>query len=333
MGFSSLGEAIPRLANLTSHAPGANMASQYGGQNFTHCCLVAMNQSLNVNGPNGSLAFNTPAYFLPELTMPQLEDAMSHETGLFPCGASWNGNWEGAPVVRVPYNWCLNHCGGWEISTFDVLSQWVGPLVQFILPSLAFCLNVPRVSKIAIPSGIFQGHPRSIQGFVTYWIRLLWAIFLMLIDTFVWLSMCFAFAGPMLLSAVYEYMLDRKVLEFLDPPKEKKKKNIRPTISPRLKAQLLLAVVVGNLRLSTGRTNTIPLTATPPSDDDPESDSRNAPSHVPIDGLTDNTWSRIMSMLDEQPGPSNSQRVSLGTKLKAILNCQERSASNTLLCP
>lgn len=130
------------------------------------------------------------------------------------------------------------------MSHLDVLSQWIGPLVQFILPSLAFCLNVPRVRKLAIPSYVFQAHPRSLRGFASYWFRLGWAIMLMTVDTFIWLSVCFAFAGPMLLSAVYEYSIDRKVLEFLSPPQKKRKKQ-KPVVPKRLKAQLLLAVVTG----------------------------------------------------------------------------------------
>lgn len=324
MSYSSLGEAIPQLANLTYRAP-SPLAITAGGQNFTHCCLVAMNQSLNVNGPNGSLAFNNPAYFPPWLSITDLESAVTGGSDRFPCGASWSGDWQGAPVVRVPYGWCRSECGGWQISTFDVLSQWIGPLVQFILPSLAFCLNVPRVRKVAIPNGIFQAHPRSVVGFLTYWIRLGWAICLMTIDTFIWLSICFAFAGPMLLSAVHEFILDRKVLEFLSPPKEKRKRE-RPAISTRLKAQLLLVVLVGNLRLSTRRrSSTISSGKGMNNDKDLEMDSRH-PSVATIDPLTDNTWLRVMAMVDDaETDAGNPRRVLLSTKLKAILNSQARS--------
>lgn len=323
MGYSSLGEAIPQLANLTSYAPSA-LATRAGGQNFTHCCLVAMNQSLNVDGPNGSLSFNTPSYFLPSMTIPDLESAISGSS--FPCGASWNGPSDpGAPVVRVSYDWCLSQCGGWEISHVDVLSQWIGPLVQFILPSLAFCLNVPRVSKVAIPDGVFQAHPRSLRGFATYWARLGWALVLMTADTFIWLSVCFAFAGPMLLSAVYEFILDRKVLEFLSPPREKKKRE-RPAISNRLKAQLLVAVVVGNLRLSTGRRSSTINSKIVRSDQDPGL-LRRYTSTATIDPLRDNTWSRIMTMVDEAEEDRIFGKIFLSTKLKAILNSQARSVT------
>lgn len=103
MRSSSLGEAIPQLANLSNQAPSL-LSLTAGGQNFTHCCLVAMNQSLNVNGPNQSLAFSNPSYFLPSLTLSELESAVSGSS--FPCGATYNGDPNGAPLVRVPYIVC-----------------------------------------------------------------------------------------------------------------------------------------------------------------------------------------------------------------------------------
>lgn len=325
MGYSSLGQAVPQLANLASHAS-ESLAPEAGGQNFTYCCLRAVNQSLSVNGPNGSLTFNSPSYFLPSLTISELQSSITGPN--FPCGASWSGDTASAPVVRVPYGWCRSQCGGWQISRPEVLSQCIGPLVQFILPSLAFCLNVPRVRKLAIPNFIFQAQPRSLRGFATYWLRLFWALLLMTIDTFGWLSICFAFAGPMLLSAVYEFVLDRKVLEFLDPSQEKTSKGNR-IVSKRLKAQLLLSVVIGNVRLSTVRgSSTLPTVRNIWSDDDPEI-LRKRSTSASIETLADNTWSRVMAILDESDhGDGSVGKVSLSTKLKAILNSQARYATS-----
>lgn len=150
----------------------------------------------------------------------------------------------------------------------------------------------------------------------------------MTVDTFIWLSVCFAFAGPMLLSAVYEFILDRKVLEFLNPPKGKKEKD-KPVVSKRLKAQLLLAVVVGNLRLSTGRrSSTFDTQNSTQSDQDPQPIKRQGSSVTTIDTLADNTYSRVMALLDEaEEGCRAYGRVSLSTKLKAILNSQPRYVS------
>jgi hypothetical protein len=209
------------------------------------------------------------------------------------------------------------------MSHLSSLNQWVGPLVQFILPSLAFCLNIPRCRKLSIPEVVFQAHPRNLVGFASYWIRLLGAFLLMTIDTVVWLSICFAFAGPMLLSAVYEFVLDRKILEFLRPHKQCRERAIIPD---RLKAQLLLSVVVGNLRISSSggerrhsavRHNSYGF--------DTEACGAEEPRNP---HAANNSWKRVMTLLDDLDSPRPASDfpgvVSLPTKLKAILNSQER---------
>ena len=314
MAYSNIGELIPQLRNLT--AGSSSFASRAGGQNFTHCCLLAVNQSLSLTGPDGTLSLSTPTYFHPSVTIPELQHALSDDPG-FPCGAPQGGSLDGAPVVRVPYDWCLSQCGGWEMSRISVPQQWVGPLVQFILPGLAFCLQIPRANKLAMPDLIGLMRPWSIIWLATSSIRLLWAILLTAVDTIIWLSICFAFAGPMLLSAMYEYVLDRKVLDFLNTSKGRGKRD-GTSISPRLRASLLLAVVVGNLRISTGRRISII------SQWDGETHRRNF-SFGEI--IKDNTWSRVMAMVDEDETDNAwlGGKVLLSTKLKAIFNSQARS--------
>lgn len=233
----------------------------------------------------------------------------------------------------MPYTWCRENCPGWELSHFTALQQWVGPLVQFIVPSLAFCTNVPRTRKLGIPDVVFRAHPRTVAGLATYWVRLLGALVLMLLDTVVWLSICFAFAGPMLLSAVYEYALDRKVLEFLAPPGGE----LPPDIPLRLRAQLLLAVVCGNIRMaaadvrerfgsvgSMGRADSGLDGGCSEGVKSAAAAERNRVVHNSI-------WKRIMTMVDEYEvsrlGESDETGrlvVPLPVKLKSLLNSQAR---------
>ncbi|ORY60227.1 uncharacterized protein BCR38DRAFT_412408 [Pseudomassariella vexata] len=318
MSHHLLSDFVPQLTNLTAYSPATTRPLNLGGQNFTHCCLKAVNDSLTIL--NDNLSFTPSSHFLPDLTIPELVAAVQNDE--FPCGATWTGDPAGAPVVQVSYEWCVSECSGWEISHLGKLNEWVGPLVQFILPSLAFCLNIPRSQKLAIPEKVFQAHPRNVFGFASYWIRLLGAVLLMMVDTMVWLSICFAFAGPMLLSAVYEFVLDRKVLEFLRPPKSQ---NERPKIPGRVKAQLLLAVVVGNLRISTGTAERRISTSNsrrPSHAIDPEMTGTNTRE----DPFGD-TWKRVMVIVDEYEtsrlsGDAAPKKVSLSTKLKALLNSQ-----------
>jgi len=60
-------------------------------------------------------------------------------------------------------------------------------------------------------------------------------------DTVMWLSMCFAFASPMLLSSFYEAYLDYNLMDFL----QDKTENFRPTLDMR--ARLLFIILCGNL--------------------------------------------------------------------------------------
>ena len=62
-------------------------------------------------------------------------------------------------------------------------------------------------------------------------------------DTIIWLSMCFAFASPMLLSGFFEAFLDNRIIGFLI----EKQRNFRLTLDMR--ARLLFVVLVGNLDL------------------------------------------------------------------------------------
>ncbi|KAK7908429.1 hypothetical protein PG985_015732 [Apiospora marii] len=341
MASLTVGDLIPQLANLPFYAPNPR-ALQLGGQNFTHCCLRAVNDSLTVSS-NNSLAFTNSSFFLPGTSAASLQAAT--DNGQFPCGAEWNGDAEGAPVVQVPYAWCTAQCPGWEISHVSKLSQWIGPLVQFILPSLAFCLNVPRARKLAVPDLVFRARPHDVLGFATYWLRLLGAMLLMTLDTTVWLSICFAFAGPMLMSAMYEFVLDRKVLEFLRPPAGSGRGDGhgKPLVPAKVRAQLLLAVVVGNVRISTTgfverrRGSYATATSVVSETEAAYVDSSGGMGSVEVDAeavgspqqqqLVDDIWDRVMVMIDEyeelqEKGGLQVGVVSLATKLKALLNSQ-----------
>ncbi|KAI1078246.1 hypothetical protein F5B20DRAFT_548556 [Whalleya microplaca] len=315
MVLSTVGDAIPQLADLTPNPP-SSLSVNLGGQNFTHCCLKALNTSLTIR--NGNLSYATPSFVAPDVSIPALSTAIHNAA--FPCGASYIGDAAGAPAVAVPYAWCSAQCPGWEMSHPGVMAQWVGPLVQFIVPSLAFCTNVPRTRKLAIPDRVFGAHPRSLAGLATYWARLLGALLIVTVDTVVWLATCFAFAGLMLLSAVYEYALDRKVLEFLAPVKGEP-----PCVGMRTRAHLLLAVVVGNVRMKTlerrgsGASGRADSAVSDLEGDIPVS------KHVMVHN---SVWKQVMAMVDEHEASGIDGRqqgvgvVPLPTKLKSLLNSQ-----------
>lgn len=151
--FTSVGDAFWQLADLKPQPDSvSHRKPSLGGQNFTHCCLLAMNISLEVN--NGTLIRKEPFYI--NATIDELLAANAADQ--FPCGASWNGNTAGAPKVKVPTWWLesmcdltlvfedfanimLETCPGWQLSdsSKDHESQWISPFVGFLLPAIVFC--------------------------------------------------------------------------------------------------------------------------------------------------------------------------------------------------
>jgi hypothetical protein len=98
--FTSVGDAFWQLAGLKAQPNSySHRRPSLGGQNFTHCCLRAMNESLEVLG--GTLFHKEPSYI-----NASIDDLLAAVAGdQFPCTASWNGNTAGAPKVRVPAWW------------------------------------------------------------------------------------------------------------------------------------------------------------------------------------------------------------------------------------
>lgn len=98
--FTSVGDAFWQLADLKARPNSASLRRpSLGGQNFTHCCLLAMNTSLEVL--NGTLITKEP-FYIHATVNDLLKDSAA---GQFPCGATYNGNKAGAPKVQVPARW------------------------------------------------------------------------------------------------------------------------------------------------------------------------------------------------------------------------------------
>jgi hypothetical protein len=141
----------------------------------------------------------------------------------------------------VPYDWCNKNCPGWSASKTSKLNQWVGPFVGFIVPAVIFCLAIPRRRKIHVPDWLFGPAINRVTSLYKVPFLAIGAAMLVALDTIVWLLICFALAGPMLLSGLYEAFLDNRILAYL----YEKYRNNRLTVDMR--ARLLYLVLVGNL--------------------------------------------------------------------------------------
>lgn len=205
-----------------------------GGMKLSYCCFTAFNTSLDIQ--NGSLVITRPEFFPSGTTAWNILEADQ-----FPCTAVYNGNHTGAPIVRSSFQWCNSMCPGWQISQSKKLQQWVGPMVAFILPSMVFCLSIPRRRKLEVSDSLFMprlGRPWkyfiSLLGFLA-------AATIVSADILSWLSLCFAFAGPMVLSGIYEAFLDKRILDFVNHGLDDER------LEKQLATKLLYIILVGNL--------------------------------------------------------------------------------------
>ncbi|KAL2072776.1 hypothetical protein VTL71DRAFT_12119 [Oculimacula yallundae] len=234
--FTTVTDAFPQLTNLTLD-PGSGRDPRMGGQNYSHCCLLAVNASLDIK--DGFIVQNPTSYI-----QTTVEDLLAATEGnQFPCTAKYDGNAAGAPVVEVPYKWLETTCPGWQLSRSRPESQWISPFVGFLLPAVVFCLVIPRRRKLAVWNKLFLPDLSQVMSWFIAPVAMFVAGICVTIDTIMWLSICFAFGGPMLLSGFYEAYLDYIIVGFI----QEKLQNNRLTIDMR--ARLLFVILCGNLDL------------------------------------------------------------------------------------
>lgn len=118
------------------------------------------------------------------------------------------------------------------------------PCPGFSCPPSSFCLSVPRRRKLYIFRAFFVADLAGVKSYVPALLGAIGALILVTLDTIIWLSTCFAFAGPMILSGLYEALLDNRILEFL----RAKKENQRLTLDMRCRC--LMIILIGNLDLA-----------------------------------------------------------------------------------
>ena len=225
--------AFPQLIGLNRKA-GNRLPLALGGQDFDHCCRLAVNESLDIvdnrlvlRNITHSIIFDT--------------DLDTFRGRQFPCGAKYIGEREGAPLVQVSYRYCKENCNGWQISKSSEINQWVSPLIGFLIPAVIFSLAIPRRRKVNLPESLFDVELGEVGSLPRTLYLVPAAAVLATIDTVQWLMTVFALAGPILLSGIYEAILDSRILAYVDA-------NIRfGRLSTAQRAHLLYLVLVGNI--------------------------------------------------------------------------------------
>ncbi len=195
-----------QLANLSFAPQWGNPLR--GGQDYYHCCLLAVNQSLAV--VDGNLTFQPGQTAL----RGSIEDFQANP---FPCGGTYDGS-NGHPAqVWVSYNWCNENCPGWAMSWTDSysLKLWLKPLVAFITPAAIFCLNIPRRRRVNVSRHLFPRSISSPTSILSLCYKVPIAALIVTLDLVLWTILALTLSGPMILSAIYEALLDARLLRYL----------------------------------------------------------------------------------------------------------------------
>ncbi|MCJ1418668.1 hypothetical protein MMC32_005017 [Xylographa parallela] len=215
------------------------------GYTFDTCCDLALSSN----------AFIPPTNF----------------SGTRTCGQIYNANLPPAESSFISYPWCAKHCPGFGLSQGQNASQWADGFVQFILPSVIFSMTIPRQQKIGV-SRLFDyfvrptNPVRALQNVGQLVLSMFASVCLVLpfvaLDTISWMAMIFVGAGPMLLSGMFEALVDYRVMSAITvlkiPGRNTKGQSIQRS-PPRDASltrdeivELLTIIVCGNLMLDVG---------------------------------------------------------------------------------
>jgi len=223
-----------QLVNISSRwAPTSD--PNLGGLRMGYCCRLAIRESLEV--VNGSIEFVPGQSHLAGT----VEDVLKNP---FPCSFKYSGTGPGyAPQVWISYPYCATNCPGWQMTrpTVPALSQWLQPLILFVLPAAVFSLGIPRARRINVPRLLFPRRFLTLPALLSLIVKIPAAALLVTLDMALWTMFSVTFAGPMILSATYEAILDRRLINFL------RRRMAKNSLSIRQRAHLLAVIVFGSI--------------------------------------------------------------------------------------
>lgn len=212
-----------------------------GGQNFTWCCIQAVVESLTVDENDNLVAAEDP----PIIDLNVTDLLRAEGANQFPCTARYHSEQPyGAPEINVPYAWLAETCPGWALSSGSNLNGWLQPLSGFLLPAVIFCLSVPRRRKIHVFREFFVADLAGIKSYIPAFVGAIGAMVIVTLDTVIWLSLCWGLSAPMILSGLYEALLDSRVVDFV---REKMRSR---NLTLDMRCRLLMLVLIGNLDLA-----------------------------------------------------------------------------------
>lgn len=177
------------------------------------------------------------------------------------CGQMYNDTLTPAPEIMVSYAYCKSNCRGFGLSKGDEPGQWAAPIVQFLLPSVIFSMNVPRrhilLSTSRFKDWIWRILPLPQNGKARKAVTLLVGIVLLALDTLsgafdalLWIIVVMGMAGPMMVGGLHEAVLDYKIVRALKEGAHRQEgtEGKPPTLkSLRDTVEILVTAISGNL--------------------------------------------------------------------------------------
>lgn len=152
-------------------------------------------------------------------------------------------------------------------------------------------LSIPRRRMLTLYKDVFSLDLSQPRAWIYVPFDMILAGLSAVLDTIIWLATCFAFAGPMLMSGLYEAYLDNLLLRFVQEQTKARHLTLDMT------ARLLFVLLCGNLDLDPGlKSNDIQLVL---SRDQGDSDLWPNYKHFPVSGPfnTDSAWTHIEYMI------------------------------------
>lgn len=208
------------------------------------------------------------------------------------CGQQYNQSIPAAPKLYITYNFCRQNCSGFGLSPGNKPSQWAAPIVQFILPSVIFSMTIPRRRMFSLSIKLnrkdFGGRfLNSRWSPIALFIRSVTVVF----DNIVWIAVIMALAGPMMLSGLYEAVLDWRILTLLS--------NHQLPIEEVV--ELLVIVVSGNLLREAPAPNQNPPNQNSPNNADPRYvDPKQEITDAIMSSVGDERRSRLLGLMTSQ---------------------------------
>jgi hypothetical protein len=122
------------------------------------------------------------------------------------CGQDYSKDKPAAEYISIDLETCLIRNRGWEKSKLDQPSQWAGPLVGFLVPTLAFIVSIPRQWNFRAKGAKFDG------GGLWSVLWMAWTFVTLTFDALVGIAISFGWAGPFMAGAIHEAFVDRAIL-------------------------------------------------------------------------------------------------------------------------